>query len=113
VGERTSLSQYRSMWLFAMFDLPVDSQRARRNYARFRKALLAEGFTMLQFSVYARFCGSEEAAAAYRNRVRRALPPEGEVRLLSVTDHQFGKMQVFLGKTRKAAEKPPEQLLLF
>jgi len=101
------------MWLVAMFDLPVDSAEARREYTRFRKKLLAQGFTMLQFSVYARYCPSEEASAVYRSRVRDVLPPKGEVRLIAVTDRQFGKMEVFLGKTRRRAEKPPEQLLLF
>ena len=101
------------MWLFAMFDLPVDNREARREYTRFRKALLAHGFSMLQFSVYARFCPSEEAASAYRRRVRRALPPKGQVRVLAITDHQFGKMEVYLGKTRGQTEKTPDQLLLF
>jgi len=68
---------------------------------------------MLQFSVYARYCPSEEASEAYRNRVKQALPEEGEVRFLSVTDKQFGKMEVFIGKKRKPAETPPPQLMLF
>ena len=36
-----------------------------------------------------------------------------EVRLLAVTERQFGKMEVYEGKKRAEAEKPPEQLLLF
>jgi len=96
-----------------MFDLPVDSKDARKQYTRFRKALLAEGFTMLQFSVYARFCNSEESATAQRNRVRGAIPEDGQVRLLSVTDHQFGKMEVYFGKNRQRAEDPPLQIMLF
>jgi len=110
---RLNLSAYQAMWLFALFDLPVDSTEARRDYARFRKSLLAQGFTMLQFSVYARYCPSQEASQVYRGRVQEALPPRGEVRLLSVTDRQFAKMEVFLGKTVRPAEKPPDQLLLF
>src|SRR5690606_25570553 len=51
---RLPLSEYEGMWLFAMFDLPVVTKTDRRNYARFRKKLLEEGFMMLQFSVYAR-----------------------------------------------------------
>jgi len=101
------------MWLFAMFDLPVDTKAARRQYARFRKALLAEGFMMLQFSVYARYCRSEEAGRAYRTHVRAHLPPEGQVRLLAVTDRQFGKMEVFSGKKRAQVEPAPQQLMLF
>lgn len=108
-----NLSGYRSMWLLAMFDLPVVTPEARRNYTRFRDSLLKEGFLMLQFSVYGRYCGSEEKTTAFRRRIREALPPDGEVRLLPVTDHQFGMMEVYEGKKRHPTEKPPDQLLLF
>jgi CRISPR-associated protein Cas2 len=109
---RRNLSSYRGMWLFVMFDLPVDDTAARRQYAQFRTRLLADGFSMLQYSIYARYFPSEEASAAHRRRVRATLPREGEVRLLSVTDKQFGKMEIFLARSRAPTEKPPEQLLL-
>ncbi len=67
------------MWLFAMFDLPVTTAKARKRYAKFRKVLLEQGFSMLQYSVYARYCASEEMADAYRGRIRTELPPEGYV----------------------------------
>lgn len=110
---RRDLSGYRIMWLFVMFDLPVTDPRARLRYTRFRTRLLKEGFTMLQFSIYARSFPSEEACRAHRRRVRAALPPEGQVRVLSITDRQFGKMEVFTGRRRRPAEKPLDQLLLF
>jgi CRISPR-associated protein Cas2 len=37
------------MWLFAMFDLPVKSKEDKRRYVKFRRILIYEGFTMLQF----------------------------------------------------------------
>lgn len=101
------------MWLVALFDLPVVEADERRNYTRFRKALLKDGFMMLQYSVYARYLTSEEAAEAHRKIVRQAVPPRGEVRLIAVTDHQFGKMEVFYGRKPRAPEKAPEQILLF
>lgn len=112
-SERPAYSGYRGMWMFAMFDLPVTTRDARREYARFRKALLSRGFTMLQYSVYARHCPSDEHADGVRADVRAVLPPHGQVRLLSVTDRQFGKMEVFFGKKRARAEDPPTQLMLF
>lgn len=108
-----ALSAYRSMWLMALFDLPVVEPEERRNYARFRKVLLKDGFMMLQFSVYARYLPSEEAAEAHRKIVRLAVPPRGEVRLIAVTDHQFAKMEVFFGRRPRKPEKPQPQLLLF
>jgi len=101
------------MWIFAMFDLPVDSKKARRRYSRFRNLLLKEGFSMLQYSVYARYCASEEVAKVQRSRIRAALPPKGYVRVLAVTDRQFGKMENYIGKSTEPIEKPPLQLQLF
>jgi CRISPR-associated protein Cas2 len=107
------LTGYRNVWLFAMFDLPVTTRAARRRYAQFRRLLLEEGFTMLQFSVYARHCASEESSEVIRDTIRAGLPADGQVRLLAVTDRQFGKMEVFYGKKRTPVEDPPAQIMLF
>lgn len=101
------------MWLIAMFDLPVETKAARKRYAQFRKLLLSEGFTMLQYSVYARHLASEESGDILKKRLRSQLPPDGQVRLLPVTDRQFGKMEVYFGKKRKETEDPPAQFMLF
>ena len=96
-----------------MFDLPVDTKKARRNYTLFRKFLLTDGFTLLQFSVYGRHCSSEENAEVHLKRIERNLPPDGEVRVLTVTDKQFERMQIFWGKMRKLPKPTPDQLALF
>jgi len=108
-----NLSEYRAVWVVAMFDLPVDTAQARKAYARFRVGLLKQGFTMLQFSIYARYCQSDERAQVFRERIKQMLPGAGEVRLMTVTDRQFGKMQIFRGKKRATVEQPPQQLMLF
>lgn len=107
------LSAYRGMWLFAMFDLPTDSDRAKKAYVRFRKLLLGHGFIMLQYSVYARHCASEDSTAIIRQSIRGQLPDDGQVRLVAVTDRQYGKMEVFCGKKRDITEDPPAQIMLF
>ncbi|MDH5528143.1 MAG: CRISPR-associated endonuclease Cas2 [Nitrospirota bacterium] len=101
------------MWVFALFDLPTDTKRARFHYTRFRKALMKDGFTMMQYSVYIRHCASDENAQVHIQRAKQALPPEGEVRLIQITDKQFGRMQVFYGKTRTPTESAPAQIELF
>ncbi len=107
------LSGYRFMWVLAMFDLPVDTKKARRAYAQFRKALLKDGFARMQFSVYIRHCASEENANVHTQRIQHALPDDGEVRVITITDKQFERMRVFWGKMRQGTEKPPAQLELF
>lgn len=96
-----------------MFDLPVDDKEARRQYTRFRKALLRDGFSKMQFSVYIRHCASRESAAVHAARVERAVPPDGEIRVLTITDKQYERMLIFWGKRRGQPEQPPPQLSLF
>lgn len=101
------------MWVLTMFDLPVDTKQARRAYTQFRKKLLQDGFTRLQYSVYVRHCASEENADVHAARVERTLPDDGEVRVICFTDKQYERMRVFWGKRRKPPETPPRQLELF
>lgn len=101
------------MWVVAMFDLPVDTKQARRAYTTFVKHLLRDGFTRLQYSVYGRHSASKENAEVHIKRIEHNLPPNGEVRILTITDKQFERMAVFWGKSRKPPEKPLCQLQLF
>ena len=107
------ISGYRCMWVVAMFDLPVDTKKARRAYAQFRKKLLKDGFARMQFSVYMRHCASEENAAVHVERVERSVPDDGEVRIITITDKQFERMRIFWGRMRKPPEPAPAQLELF
>lgn len=107
------LSGYRFMWIIAMFDLPVHDKKARKRYAQFRKALLKDGFRRMQFSVYIRHSPSRENAAVHVQRVQDAVPEDGEVRIILITDKQFERMRIFWGKRRQAAEPAPAQLALF
>jgi CRISPR-associated protein Cas2 len=104
---------YKTMWLLTMFDVPVMTPDDRRNYTRLRKGLLKAGFLQLQFSVYARWCESEDGAKVLRKIVRGILAPGGEVRIVTVTERQFAKMEVFIGRKKKQAESPPEQFQLW
>lgn len=101
------------MWVIAMFDLPVDTKAARRAYTRFRKELLEDGFTMMQFSVYIRHCASIDNAELHATRMGTKVPEKGEVRFLTITDNQFGRIRVYVGKKRENPAAAPAQLQLF
>ena len=107
------INGYRCMWVMTMFDLPTDTKKARKEYTRFRKHLLKNGFTMMQYSVYVRHCASKESAAVHTQRIEHHVPPDGEVRILTITDKQFERMVIFWGKMRKPPEPTPRQLELF
>jgi CRISPR-associated protein Cas2 len=107
------LNAYRIMWIFVMFDLPTETKKDRKIYAKFRKDILADGFQMFQFSMYIRHCSSRENTDVHIHRVKKILPPKGHVGIMSITDKQFGQMEIFRGK--EEAEKPAtvQQLELF
>lgn len=104
---------WRSMWVISMFDLPTDTPQERRAYARFRKSLLEDGFSMMQFSVYIRHCASIENAQVHERRMGKAVPAAGEVRFLTITDRQFARIKTYEGKKRRHDPSPPSQLELF
>ena len=99
-----------TMWIIVLFDLPTDTKQARKQYTNFRKHLLEDGFIMMQYSVYMRHSASEENSQVHVNRIKSCLPPDGEVRIVKITDKQFEKMEVFYGKKRKPIEPAPMQL---
>ncbi|GAA5496414.1 MULTISPECIES: CRISPR-associated endonuclease Cas2 [Rubritalea] len=101
------------MWLVVLFDLPVDTPKARKQYTDFRKDLLGDGFDMMQYSVYYRHCASQENALVHIKRIRHIVPPDGEVRIMQFTDKQFERMEVFFGQRRVRTEEAPAQLEMF
>ena len=110
---QTALNGYSIMWLYVMFDLPVETKTQRRAATRFRKDLLKNGFSMHQFSVYIRHCASNEAAAVHVRRIQNMVPDEGLVSILKVTDKQFGDTIQLVGRKRKPPPPTPLQLELF
>lgn len=91
------------MWFFALFDLPVMTKPERRAAARFRCDLLDMGFSMVQFSVYARPC-NRESADAVMSRIRVKMPAKGKVAIFTITDRQYGAMTLY----KNAAERRPK-----
>lgn len=101
------------MWLFTLFDLPVDTKEAKRAYRLFHEFLLDDGFTMMQYSVYARHCPTPDNLEVHEKRVMANVPDDGEVRMMTLTDQQYARMRIFRGKIRPAPEPAPLQLTIF
>ncbi len=66
---QTRLNAYRIMWLFVFFDLPTNTKKERKVASKFRKFLLNDGFTMMQYSVYIRHSASSESADVHQMRI--------------------------------------------
>lgn len=101
------------MWLIVFFDLPVTKKKERKDAALFRKNLMRDGFTMLQFSVYMRHCASKESADVHVKRVKSFIPTQGQVSIMSITDKQYGNIINYWGISAKKLAESPQQLELF
>lgn len=107
------LNAYRIMWVLVFFDLPTETKQDRKQYATFRKKMLADGFQMFQFSIYMRHCSSRENAEVHIKRTKSNLPPKGNVGIMCITDKQFGMMEIFQGHDSTPLVAPLQQLELF
>ena len=101
------------MWILVFFDLPTETKKERKAYTDFRKKLLKDGFNMFQFSIYVRHCSSAENMDVHIKRIKKALPESGEVGILSITDKQFGDIEIYFGRKEKKLSPPVQQLELF
>lgn len=107
------LNQYRILWIFVFFDLPTFTKKDRKEHALFRKRLMQDGFSMLQYSIYVRHCSSRENAEVHLKRVRSFLAPKGEIIIFTLTDKQFGMMEFYQGPHEARRPPTPQQLELF
>jgi CRISPR-associated protein Cas2 len=101
------------MWVLVLFDLPTETKKERKAHGDFRKKLISDGFTMFQFSTYLRHCASRENANVHKMRVKTFIPEKGSVGILCITDKQFGSMELFCCREKKAVSLPYQQLELF
>lgn len=107
------LNQYRILWVLVFFDLPTETRLERKVAASFRKKIMSDGFVMFQFSIYLRHCTSRENADVHIKRVKNILPEKGHIGILTITDKQFGDMEIFYGKKEAPRAPVAQQLELF
>lgn len=96
-----------------MFDLPNETKRQRKRYSEFRKALIQDGFSMFQFSIYVRNCASRENTKVHIERVKKLLPEEGKVCIITITEKQFNDIMLFEGLKKTPPLPEAIQLELF
>ncbi|MGO9587774.1 MAG: CRISPR-associated endonuclease Cas2 [Limisphaerales bacterium] len=112
-GRDPVCSKYRMAWVLVFFDLPVGTPEERKAANNFRKDLIHDGYMMVQFSVYARPCGTADRVETQVRRLKSKIPSKGEVRGLMISDAQWGRMIVMRSRQIAEAEKMPAQMQFF
>lgn len=103
---------YRFMRMIVFFDLPVDTSDQRREYSSFRKFLIRNGFVMMQESVYSKIVLNATAAAAVQENIRKHKTSGGLIEMLLVTERQFERMEIVVGKAQKTVVDSDEKLVI-
>lgn len=92
----------RCMRVMVFFDLPVKNKKDRKAYTDFRRDLLKMGFTMVQYSIYSRTVKNSDDAVKYENLVEKIVPPNGAVRMMTVTEKQYASIRILAGERMKS-----------
>ena len=100
------------MRIIAFFDLPTETEAERREYRRFRKLLIKNGFIMMQESVYCRMVLNVTVRDSVIETIRRGKPSDGIVQLLTVTERQFAGMEYITGSYQTDVVDTDERLVI-
>lgn len=106
------------VWLLVMFDLPVQTKQQVNAANGFRHMLIDDGFGRVQLSVYSKYFINSNGTARCVGKLKYNIPAGGAVRILRITDRQWGStVRIESSKSgealEKVVEKAPEALLLF
>lgn len=100
------------MRVIVFFDLPVTAASQRREYNRFRKFLLMNGFVMMQESVYSKLALNGTAVQAIVDNIKKNKPEEGLVQVLSITEKQYSKIDLIVGEVQKEVIDTDERMVI-
>lgn len=88
----------RVMRTIVFFDLPNVYSKDKRNYIKFRKFLINEGFIMMQESVYSKLTLNLIQSNYLEDRIRKNSPSKGIIQMLTVTEKQYANIEYVIGK---------------
>lgn len=80
------------------FDLPNIYARDKKNYLKFRKYLLNEGFIMMQESVYSKLILNTQQSELLIERIRKQAPKKGLIQVLTITEKQYSQIEYIIGE---------------
>ena len=100
------------MRVLVFFDLPTETAEDKREYRKFRKLLIKNGFLMMQESVYCRMLLTPSAGSLVLNVIRKNRPARGIVQVMTVTEKQFAGMEYITGEHHSEVIESDERLII-
>lgn len=100
------------MRVLVFFDLPTESSENKREYRKFHKLLIKNGFLMLQESVYCRMLLTPSAGKSVLEVLRKNRPSCGLVQVMTVTEKQFAEMEYITGEHHSEVIESDERMII-
>lgn len=103
---------FRYMRVLLFYDLPTTTSECMKMANNFRKNIIKEGFLPLQESVYCKLLINDTSVNLLKDRIYKIMPKEGNVMLLTVTEKQFGAMEILVGDKQHLQLDSTERLVI-
>lgn len=96
-----------------MFDLPTETSADRRNYRKFRKFLINNGYTMMQYSVYSKIILNRSVLNYQKLKLQEKSPSKGQIDTLVVTENQYVNIETIVGDAvRTDLEESTDRMII-
>lgn len=103
---------YRFMRVLVFFDLPTETLEDKREYRKFHKFLIKNGFLMMQESVYCRMLLTPSAGRSVLDAIRKNRPADGIVQVMTITEKQFAGIEYITGEHHSEVIENDERLII-
>jgi len=102
----------RIMRTIVFFDLPNIYAKDKRNYLKFRKYLINEGFIMMQESVYSKIILNSQQSILLIDRIRKNAPSKGLIQVLTITEKQYSQIEYIIGENKSKIINSEDRLIV-
>lgn len=96
-----------------MFDLPVETAAERSDYSHFRRALIKDGYIMMQESVYSKLVLSPLAGELAKQRIKHISPGKGIIQVMVITEKQYAQIEYIIGGPETNKVNSTDRLVIF
>lgn len=93
------MSVYKYMRIIVMYDVPNNNSEENKEYTTFRKMLIKNGYSMIQFSVYMKCLNVNTKFNGEVKKISKYIPTQGNIRILAITEKQYQNMIYLKGET--------------
>ena len=102
----------RVMRTIVFFNLPDIYLKDKKNYLKFRKYLLSEGFIMMQESVYSKIVMNSQQSTLLLDRLRKQAPKKGLIQVWTITERQYSQIEYIIGENQSKIINTEDRLVV-